>query len=261
MKRPLLATLTCSLALSLAATAAEKKPKRAPGKPRTVPPQSPMIVLPPSDPADTTGAGTKLITSEMSGQDLRFFTAATEAGSLQGYLVDLLRSRAESDAIKALGGALASTQEQENKQIARLAAAKGWTISTQPTAAQIALGEELAKQPGSHFDKAVMDKVIAASEQSVVAYEAASKSADRDIQTFAQQMLPLAQEKWRLAQKMTGAGKAAAPLFRTGAPTPSAPATPTPAGAAPAGAKPSAKSKPATPARSTPGPVAPPITR
>lgn len=247
MKRTLLATLAVTLALAISATGAEKKPKRAEHKPRTLPPQSPLIVLPPpTDAAITTGAGAKLITSEMSGQDLRFFTTAAEAGRLQGYLVELLRTRAESDAIKAVGAALAATQEQENKQIARLAAAKGWTISTQPTAAQNALGAELAKQPGSHFDKAVMDKVIAASEQSVVAYEAASRSADRDIQTFAQQMLPLAQEKWRLAQKMTGAGKAAAPLLRTGAPLrPAAAATPS-----------------ATPAaRSIPAPIAPPITR
>ncbi len=251
MKAPLSAAFAITLTLALPIMAAEKKPKKPSGKPSTIPSTSPMIVVPPpTDPAVTTGEPPKLITSEMSGQDLLFFTTVVDAGRLQAYLVELLTTKASSDQIKALGNALASTQQQENKQIARLASQKGWKVSTEPTEAQKTLGAALEKETGSHFDKAVMDKVISANQQAVEAYQTAAQSTDADIKDFAAQMLPLAKEKLRLVEKMTGAGKAAAGLFRTGA-TPKPVATPKPAVGA------------ATPTASgaTPKPVPPPITK
>jgi predicted outer membrane protein len=230
MNRPLTATLVLCFSLAASGFAAEKKTRKSTKKPRSVPPQSKMIVIPPpTDPAITSGETPKLISSEMSGKDLQFFTAAVEAGRGQAYLVNLLQARAESAQIKSLGEALAATQEEENRQITRLAGIKGWQVSTEPTAAQKKIGAELEKQTGSDFDKAVMDRLIAASQRSVTAYEAAASSSDADIQSFASQMLPVAQEKLRLAEKMTGAGKAAAKFFRTGTPEAVAPgSTPKP---------------------------------
>lgn len=276
MKRTLIAVLTLSLAFSAAGLAAQKKPQKSAGPRSTVPPKSPMIVIPPADPAAT--GSEKLISSEMSGTDLQFFTSAAEAGRIQIYLVGLLRDKAESEQIKGLGTALIGTQEEENKQVSRLAMLKGWTISTEPTPAQKAVGAALEKQTGSDFDKAAMDKLIAAGQQSVSAYESAAKSTDGDIKGFAEQMLPLAQEKLRLTEKMTGAGKAAGQLFRTGAPPKPAPAATPPAILPPKGPpaakppkKPAAEAKPAvdalpvaTPkpptAPATPGAIPPPVT-
>ncbi len=231
MKRPLSVVLLVCLSLAASGFAAEKKTKKSAKKPGSVPPKSKMIVIPPpTDAVITSGETPKLISSEMSGKDLKFFITAVEAGRGQALLVGLLQTRAESEQIKALGTALAETQEEENRQIARLAGIKGWQVSTEPTAAQKKAGAELEKLTGADFDKAVMDKVVAASQQSISAYEAAAQSTDADIKSFAGQMLPLAQEKLRLVEKMTGAGKAAAKLFRTGAPEPAAseakPATP-----------------------------------
>lgn len=248
MKRSLPAALAICLSLSTPMFAAEKKARKPLGKPGAT--KSKMIVIPPPpDPAIQTGQPAKLITSEMSGNDLLFFTKAVEAGRLQVYLVDLLQTRADSEQIKALGSALSSTQEEENKQIARLAAQRGWNVSTAPTPAQMKLGEELTKQEGSHFDKAVMDRLIAASQQSVVAYESAAQSSDQEIKLFAEQMLPLAKEKLQFAEKMTGAGKAASGLFRTGAPPKATPA--------PAAAK-KTSAKKATPTKGEPAGAIPP---
>ncbi len=223
MKHSLPVALALSLAVAVSALAAEKASNKK--TPATVPPTSKMISVPPADPNSQGNEPGKLISSEMSGQDLQFFTSVVEAGRTQVFLIDLLKTKGQSERLKALSAALADAQAQENKQIARLAAAKGWPVSTEPTPVQKAIGARLEKQAGPDFDKEVMDKVIAATQESVAAYEAAAKSADKDIKTFSEQMLPVAREKLELVERMTGAGKAASKLLRTGEPPKVAPAT------------------------------------
>ncbi len=224
MKRSLPAALAISLAVAVSALAAEKAPKKkAPATPSTVPPTSKMISMPPVDPDSKGSDPGKLISSEMSGQDLQFFTAVVEAGRTQVFLIDLLKTKGQSERIKSLADALADAQAQENKQVARLAAAKGWPVSTEPTSVQKAIGAQLERQAGPDFDKEVMDKVIAATQESVTAYEAAAKSTDKEIKNFSEQMLPVAREKLQLVERMTGAGKAANQFLRGGAPPKPAP--------------------------------------
>jgi putative membrane protein len=267
MKLTLPVALTVSLTVAVSTFAADQARKPEKKTKGSLPSKSKMIVMPPAtDPAVKGDGPSKLINSEMSGKDLQFFTSVVAAGRFQAYLVKLLETKAQSDQIQALGSALATTQDQENEQIARLAATKGWTVSTEPTAAEKAFGAQLEKQGGSNFDKAVMDKVIAAVQQSVSAYEEAVQSTDQDIKSFAEQMLPLAKAKLQFTEKMTGAGQAATQFFRTGAPPKPKvkgegiiPAKPKPA---PAPAAPSADSTaPPSSVPASPNPISPPITR
>jgi predicted outer membrane protein len=283
MKLTFSAALAIGLMVAVSASAADKTKKAAKKTPSTLPPTSKMIVLPPPiDSGSKSSEPAKLISSEMSGKDLRFFTTSVEAGRFQSYLVELLKTKAASDQIKALGSALVVTQEQENQQIARLAGIKGWTVSTEPSTEEKAFGKEIEKLGGSNFDKAVMDYLIAVAQQSVSAYEEAVQSTDKDIKSFSEQMLPLAQDKLRYAEKMTGAGKGASQLFRTGAPPkaqlqskaiapskvkssatlPGSTATPAPAAVAPATPPaiiPSKVRSSATPSGSTATPTPPAI--
>jgi len=258
MKRILPVALAISLAVAVSALAAEKASKKnASATPPTVPPTSKMISVTPADPNSQGSEPGKLISSEMSGQDLQFFTSVVDAGRTQSFLIDLLKTKGKSERLKALSAALADAQAQENKQVARLAAAKGWPVSTEPTPAQRAIGAQLEKQAGPDFDKEVMDKVIAATQESVAAYEAAAKSADKDIKTFSEQMLPVAREKLELVQRLTGAGKEASKLLRQGEPpkvTPAVGASPAPGAAKTPGATPPAivPSKRKVPAAPTP---------
>lgn len=239
MKTSLLAFTVC-LALAAGADAATKRGRR-PGT-RTVPPISKMIVIPPLPAIPQVrdqAAGGELITTEIGGRDLQFFTASIESGLLVASLGQLANERAEAPVIKQIGTALASTQAEENKQLVRLAALKGVALSTETPARQGEVSAELDKLTGSNFDKACMDRIIAASKESVAAYESAVESKDGDIKSFSEQMLPISKEKLRLAEKMTGAGaKAAKALFRTGANPADAPATPPAPQAPPPGAPP-----------------------
>lgn len=251
-------TALLSLALASTALAAEKKPKKSAGKSNGVPPTSAMIVVPQVPDATPAPSGTGgLITSDLSGRDLMFFSILVQAGRIQAYLVDQVTTKGDSDSIKAVGAALAATQSEENKQISRLASLKGLTIPSDSPSDLKKISADLEKLSGSNFDKTAMDGIIAAGRQSMGAYESAAQSSDGDIKAFSEQMLPIAKEKLRLAEKMTGAGaKTASQLFRTGAPakaTKPAPATPAAAPATPA-ATPTAEPV-ASPAKSAPAPA------
>ncbi len=228
MKTPLLAFTLC-LVLAAGAEAAKKRGRR-PGT-STVPPKSKMIVLPalPAIPQvrDKAGDGSELITTDIGGLDLQFFTTAIETGTMIAMLGKIAKTRAEAGVIKDVGSALAHTQADENRQLMKLAALKGVTLSTESPTRQTEANAELDKLTGSNFDKACMDRIITASKESVAAYEIAVASKDGDIKGFSEQMLPISKEKLRLAEKMTGAGtKAAKALFRTGAKPAGAPVVP-----------------------------------
>jgi len=170
MKSPVPATLILCACLALQAMGAGKKPSPTP--PSTLPPTSPMI----QSPAGTDSAPSgQLISSEMSGRDLEFFTDAVDAGREQAFYIGLLKAKASSDQIKSLADALEATQEEENSHIARLAALKGWHVSLEPTPAQKKSGDEIEKLSGSNFDKAAMDKIVAASKKAMDAYQGAAQ--------------------------------------------------------------------------------------
>ena len=239
------------LAVLISAAPAHAKKKPTP-TPSAVPPTSPMLAVP--------GAGTgdeepgKLINSDMSGRDLEFLTTVVNSGRAQAYYIDLLHTSASSDEIKKLAENLGIAQEDENKRIASLAAKKGWNVSMAPTPNLKKAGADLEKLQSSNFDKAAMDKLVAANQASLAAFQSGTESTDPDIKTFAAQMLPLAEEKQHVVEKMTGAGsKAAAQLFRhSAAPSGSGDgsppkSTPTSAGDKPADTSTSAATPSATP--------------
>jgi len=225
MKHSLSAVLLLSFALATPGFAANKKKKPA-ATPSTLPPTSPMLVVPTPDSASAgnTQPG-KLISSEMSGRDLEFFTKVTDAGREVAFFVEILKKSASSGVIKKLADALTAAQAEENMHTAKLASQKGWSVSLVPTPDEKKAGDEIMKLSGSNLDKAAMDRIVAASNEALAAYQQATQSSDAQIKTFAAQMLPLAEEKRHLVEKMTGAGpKAANQLFRHGIPSQSTPA-------------------------------------
>jgi putative membrane protein len=249
--------LVLGLALAMPGLAADKKLKATPS---TLPPTAPTLAIPPVDPGSSgdQSAG-KLISSEMSGSDLAFFTAAVAAGREQSFFVGLLKGKANSDQTKSFAGALNETQEEENTHLAKLAALKGWNVSLEPTPAQKKEAAGLDKLTGADYDKAVMDKIVAASHQAMTAYQNAAQSSDPDIKKFASQMLPLAEEKRHLIEKMTGTrNKAATPAPVATPPGKRGPGT-TPATSTPTSGKADPAAKPTPTPKPTVTPTPPPF--
>ncbi len=205
---------TIALLVSILAASVEAKPKQK------TPKLSPVS---PSESGDT-GASPEggLISSEISGKDLQFFTSAHDLGETQVWLGEQA-AKAESDEIKAVGGALKASQSDEDRLVAQVAAHKGVHLQAgnHPNAQVQQLTAQLAKLKGPKFDKAVIDQILAVNQQEVAAYEAATQSKDLEIKKLAEQLLPLAKEKLQLAEKMTGTAPRTnvTPTFRTANPS------------------------------------------
>ena len=205
--------------------AVEKKSKKKGGS--TVPPISPMLMISASpentvDPINSAG----LITTNLGGRDLDFFESLLGTGQLQVLLGELVKTRAESPQVKSVGTALASAQAEENRQINRLASLNGLTLSAAVAGAQRQTSAELEKLSGTSFDIACVSKIVEANQQTVQAYEEGAESKNPEIQGFASQMLPIARERLRIAEKMIEGPErpASAPATALATPTPRAPA-------------------------------------
>jgi predicted outer membrane protein len=243
---------TLSLCLALAAGAEAAPKKRKPGT-STLPPTSKMIVLPTLPPVPKVGERPvgEIITTEIGGRDLLFLTNALQSSLVMATLSDLAKNQAESSTIKDVGQTLSKSQREENEQLVRLASLKGVALSTETPEQVSKMTDELAVLTKSNFDKGYMDKIVAATQDSVAAYKIGVESKDSDIKGFATTMQSIVEIKLGFVQQLTGAGtKAAKALFRTGpaggAPTPAVTA---PASTPPPSATPAPTSKPAaTPA-------------
>ena len=212
MKSPTLFLLSV-VALAMDGHAA---PRKSPGRTATYP--GIIQMHPPAGSAPAEGGG--IISSEISGLDLRFLRNATQAGVLLSYLGELAKARSQTDHVRKLGATLATAQLEESAALGKLAARKGVTVPTDPVAIRLPEMESLEALEGLKFDKAALEQILAVNRLAVSAYEAGVSSQDSEIKSFVSQMLPVAKARLQLTSKMAGAPaeSAGVPRFRTSAP-------------------------------------------
>lgn len=188
------------VATCAAAHAAEPQKTR---RTRTVPGPYPKIIKLPRVPEapDRPATSVLLYDTDLTGRDLVFLQTANESGLHQLALASLALERADSEQVKAVAEALAGTQAAENKQLVRLASLKGLSlaipIEQNPAA-------DFAGLTGPKFDKKWIDRLVAVNAIAVTAYESGTQSADAEIKAFAEAMLPLAQAKLQIANRLAG---------------------------------------------------------
>ena len=152
-----------------------------------------------------------LINSDLGGRELGFLIKANEHGVLMLYLAELAKTKSAGKAVQALGDLLASTQGEENSRLIQLASSKGMSFKAETPAALKKLQTRIDSLTGEAFDKACVGEIVLLAKEAVANYESGAKSKDAEIQAFAAQGLQLAQDKQKIAQKVAGAGEAAAP--------------------------------------------------
>jgi predicted outer membrane protein len=222
-----------SVVITLPGFAVEKKTRKKSGS--TLPPTSPMLMISASatstvDSMESNG----LITTKLGGRDLDFFESLLDTGQLQVVLGELVKTRAESPQVKSVGMILASTQVAENKQINRLATLTGLALSAAAAGAQRQTSAELEKLSGATFDIACVSKIVEANRETVRAYEEGAESKNAEIQSFSEQMLPIARERLRITEKMSEGPEKPAPAEKKADEGGAAPEKPTPSPATPA---------------------------
>ena len=153
----------------------------------------------------------QLITSDLGGRELGFLVKANEHGVLMLYLAELAKTRSATKSLVALGDLLASTQGEENSRLIQLASGKGMSFKAETPVALKRLQTRIDLLKGEAFDKACVGEIVLLAKESVANYESGAKSKDAEIRAFAEQGFQLAQEKQKIAQKVAGAGEAAAP--------------------------------------------------
>jgi len=158
-----------------------------------------------SDPAHKEAdAPTALITTELAGRDLQFFLQVYELGALQTWLGGQAKQRGEGDRVKALGDALQATQVEENQLLVRLAQRKGLQLSDPKKASsrQKSLQTKLGKLRGAEFDAAVLEQIVATTQEETDAYSQAAGSTDPDVKRFAEQINGIVKDKLVLASRV-----------------------------------------------------------
>ena len=180
-----------------------------------------LLAVPAVRAADTKPAPA-IISTEIGGKDLQFMLAASNAGIVQTNLGELAKKRAQNEAVKLLGEAVATGHAATKTELQILASKKGVGVSNTPNREQIALVDNILKLSGEKFEKACMDEIIRLQQVEVADFESAAESSDPDVNAFARKFLPQLREQFLLAKKI-GAMAArpsptAAPAFRATAP-------------------------------------------
>jgi len=215
MKSGLIIALCAAVVVSgFAADDTGKKKKARPGN--ALPPKSPMLhVSAPSEDVIQLANPNGLITTELWGRDLEFLRSRIEGGLLELQLGDLVKSRAQNERLKSIGTALFASQEEENRQVAKLAGLYGFAISPNAGIGPQRVVKGIERLSGADFDRACVENIVHAIQDTVHSYEEGAESQTADIKSFAEQMLVVSRERLRVAEDgLPKEAKAGAPPQR-----------------------------------------------
>jgi putative membrane protein len=157
-----------------------------------------------------------LISSDLSGVDVQFLTAAAEQGNVQATLSELAVTHAQSADVKAFGQALAKENAVQSEQIKLIAINKGLTLPESLNAKKTADTLKLEKLQGLKFDKAYVTEMLAQMQNYEAIFEHATQSDDPDIKSFATSALPKIKQRLAFLNHTAGnPSTTATPHFRT----------------------------------------------
>lgn len=143
-----------------------------------------------------------IISSELSGREITFLHKANEHGLVLVYLGDLAKSKGGSEAVRALGELISTTQTKELDQLLGLALTKGINFPPNPDilARYKKMFESLEKDG---FDKVWLFEMANVLKASIQNYSSVQNASDADIKKFAESGLQLANQKLEVLNKVS----------------------------------------------------------
>jgi len=179
---------------------------------KTVPGKYPSIIqLTPVDPAAPATAEDVVFHSEIGGRELEFLQNARRASAQLLSLAEIANSKGASEQIKSVAEMLASMEATESSKLKDLAAARKLP-PLNPDAGS--WKKDLTSLTGAKFEKAWVERLIVVGEGSVQAYGIGAKANDPELKAFVEKMLPVAQARLQMANRLGGRSMA------TGVPSP-----------------------------------------
>ena len=139
--------------------------------------------------------------AKMTQSDKTFVKKAAEGGIAEVELGKLATEKAASQEVKQFGQRMVDDHSKANDQLKQVAQNQGFTLPTQPSAAQKAEKVKLSKLSGQQFDKAYMSTMLKDHKEDVAEFRHESRSAkDAALKDFAQQTLPTLQSHLKEAE-------------------------------------------------------------
>jgi putative membrane protein len=137
--------------------------------------------------------------------DQTFLKEAAEGGLAEVELGQLAAEKSSNEEVKRFAERMVEDHGKANENLKQLAAQKGVSLPSEPSAKQKANKERLAKLSGEEFDKAYMSDMLNDHRTDIAAFEQESDSGkDSDIKEFASQALPTLREHLKQAESVTG---------------------------------------------------------
>jgi len=120
-------------------------------------------------------------------------------------LGQLAVEKSSNEDVKRFAQRMVEDHGKANEDLKQLAAQKGVSLPSEPSAKQKAKKERLSKLSGDEFDRAYMSDILKDHRTGIAAFEQESDSGtDSDIKKFASQALPTLREHLKQAESVTG---------------------------------------------------------
>jgi putative membrane protein len=137
--------------------------------------------------------------------DQTFLKEAAEGGLAEVELGQLAVEKSSNEDVKRFAQRMVEDHGKANEDLKQLAAEKGLSLPSEPSAKQKANKERLSKLSGDEFDKAYMSDMLKDHRTDIAAFEQESDGGkDSDIKKFASQALPTLREHLKQAESVTG---------------------------------------------------------
>jgi putative membrane protein len=145
----------------------------------------------------------------LARSDRSFVLEAADDGMAEVELGKLAQQKGSSDAVKSYGAKMVEDHGKANGELKSIAAAKGITLPTAPSAKHQKALDAMGKRSGADFDKAYARQMQADHRKAVALFQKQSKSgADADLKAFAAKTLPTLQQHLDHARSLDAPAKA-----------------------------------------------------
>jgi putative membrane protein len=136
--------------------------------------------------------------------DRQFIKEAADGGMAEVELGQLAADKASSPEVKAFAERMVKDHSQANDQLKQIAAQKGVTLPSSPSAKHEAMKDKLSKLSGDAFDQAYMSSMLKDHQKDVAAFRKESTSGqDPDVKQFAAQTLPTLKDHLKQAESVS----------------------------------------------------------